>query len=161
MGPPPLFTIGYAGTTIECVIAALRAAGVQHLVDVRAVPNSRKPGFSRRQLAASVLEAGLQYTHLRALGTPKPGRDAARRGDTPTMQAIFNAHLQAPEPQAELARAVAIRREAPACLLCYERDHRACHRDILAGLIGAQTHAPVTHLLAELPPPAPDAWQTT
>jgi uncharacterized protein (DUF488 family) len=146
---PDLFTIGYEGTTVDHVVAALRAAGAVHLVDVRAVPSSRKPGFSRRQLEAAALQAGLQYTHLRALGTPKPGRDAARRGDAATMQRIFDAHLQAPEPQAELARAVAISREAPACLLCFERDHKMCHRDILAGLISAGTGARVTHLRAE------------
>lgn len=146
---PPLFTIGYEASTVDRVIAALKEAGVAHLVDVRAVPSSRKPGFSRRQLEAAVLEAGMTYTHLRALGTPKPGREAARRGDAASMHRIFGAHLQAPEPQAELARAVAISREAPCCLLCFERDHRLCHRDILAGLIHARTAAPVAHLLAE------------
>ena len=146
---PGLFTIGYEGTTVDRVIAALRQAGVAHLVDVRAVPSSRKPGFSRRLLEATALAAGLQYTHLRALGTPKPGRDAARRGDAATMQRIFDAHMQAPEPQAELARAVAISREAPCCLLCFERDHRMCHRDILAGLIRHRTAARVTHLTAD------------
>jgi uncharacterized protein (DUF488 family) len=146
---PALFTIGYEGSTVDRVVAALRAAGVAHLLDVRAVPSSRKPGFSRRQLEAAVLEAGMQYTHLRALGTPKPGREAARRGDAATMQRIFAAHLAAPEPQAELARAVAISREAPCCLLCFERDHRMCHRDILAGLIHAGTTFRVSHLVAE------------
>jgi uncharacterized protein (DUF488 family) len=144
-----LFTIGYEGTTVDRVVDALRQAGVAHLIDVRAVPSSRKPGFSRRQLEAAMQEAGLQYTHLRALGTPKPGRDAARRGDAATMHRIFDAHMQAPEPQAELERAVAISREAPSCLLCFERDHRMCHRDILAGLIHGRTRAAVTHLLAE------------
>ncbi len=149
MSTPALFTVGYEGTTVDRVIAALQQVGVVHLVDVRAVPSSRKPGFSRRQLEAAALEAGLQYTHLRALGTPKPGREAARRGDAATMHRIFDAHMQAPEPQAELARAMAISREAPACLLCFERDHRMCHRDILAGLIHAGIGARVTHLLAE------------
>lgn len=146
---PALATIGYEGTTVDRVIAALHAAGVTHLVDVRAVPNSRKPGFSRRQLEAAAREAGLDYTHLRALGTPKPGREAARRGDAATLHHIFDAHMQAPEPQAELARAMAISRAAPACLLCFERDHAMCHRDILAGLIHARTGARVSHLLAE------------
>ena len=149
LSTPALSTIGYEGTTVDRVIAALRGAGVAHLVDVRAVPSSRKPGFSRRQLEASVLDAGLHYTHLRALGTPKPGRDAARRGDAATMRRIYDDHLQAPEPQAELERAVAISREAPVCLLCFERDHAMCHRDILAGLIHARTGSAVTHLLAE------------
>ncbi len=147
MSAPGLFTIGYEGTTVDRVLAALREAGVVHIVDVRAVTSSRKPGFSRRQLEAAALEAGLHYTHLRALGTPKPGRDAARRGDAATMHRIFDAHMQAPEPQADLARAAAISREAPTCLLCFERDHLMCHRDILAGLICAGSGARVTHLL--------------
>lgn len=146
---PGLFTIGYEGTTVGHVIEALLTAGVAHLVDVRAVPSSRKPGFSRRQLEAAVREAGMEYSHLRALGTPKPGRDAARRGDAATMHRIFNAHLQAPEPQAELARAVALSREAPSCLLCFERDHLMCHRAIVAGLLHGQTQAPVVHLLPQ------------
>ncbi|CAH2600317.1 conserved protein of unknown function [Rhodovastum atsumiense] len=145
---PDLFTIGYEGSTVDRVIAALREAGVTHLVDVRAVPGSRKPGFSRRQLEAAAVEAGLHYTHLRALGTPKPGRDAARRGDAATMHRIFTAHLQAPEAQADLARAAAISAEAPVCLLCFERDHRMCHRDILAGLLRGRSGV-VHHLLAE------------
>ena len=131
----------------------MRLAGVAHLLDVRAVANSRKPGFSRRQLEAAVEQAGMRYTHLRALGTPKPGREAARRGDAATMRRIFAAHVQSPEPQAELARAVALAGAAPCCLLCFERDHLRCHRDILAGLIGGRTGAKVTHLLAAEPAP--------
>ena len=127
-------------------------------MDVRAVTSSRKPGFSRRQLEAAALEAGLHYTHLRALGTPKPGRDAARRGDAATMHRIFDAHMQAPEPQADLARAAAISREAPTCLLCFERDHLMCHRDILAGLICAGSGARVTHLLARRRKARAEPW---
>jgi uncharacterized protein (DUF488 family) len=151
MGGPVLFTIGYEGTTVDRVMAALLRAGVAHLLDVRAVPNSRKLGFSRRPLEAAATEAGLQYTHLRALGTPKLGRQAARRGDGATMRRIFQAHLASPEPQAELARAVAISCEGPCCLLCFERDHLMCHRDILAGLMATRTGALVEHLLAEFP----------
>jgi uncharacterized protein (DUF488 family) len=147
--PPTLFTIGYEGTTIDRVIAALRGAGVAHLLDVRALPNSRKPGFSRRQLEASAAEAGLRYTHLRGLGTPKAGRDAARRGDIATMHRIFAGQLATPEAELDLARAVAISAEAPTCLLCFERDHATCHRDIVAGLIHARSGLHVAHLAAD------------
>ncbi len=129
---PPLSTIGYEATTIAAVVAELLAAGVRHLIDVRAVPLSRKPGFSKRQLAAALDEAGLRYTNLRGLGTPKAGRIAARRGDTATMQRIFHAHMETPEAQADLAHAVAVAREAPACLLCFERDAARCHRMLVA-----------------------------
>jgi uncharacterized protein (DUF488 family) len=146
---PALFTIGYEGTTVDRVIAALGAAGVAHLLDVRALPNSRKPGFSRRQLEAAVEEAGIRYTHLRGLGTPKAGRDAARRGDVATMHRIFAGQLATTEAAGDLERAVAISAEAPSCLLCFERDHAACHRDIVAGLIHARTGLRVAHLVPE------------
>ena len=143
------FTVGYQGTNLDRVIAALRDAGVTHLVDIRAVPQSRKPGFSKRLLAASVAAAGMHYTHLRGLGTPKAGRDAVRHGEVARMHAIFAAHMRTREAQADLAHAVAIAEGERACLLCFERDHARCHRDIVAGLIRVRTGQVVTHLAAE------------
>ena len=75
---PPLSTIGYEGTTVAAVLRGTAAAGVTLLLDVRAVAASRKPGFSKRQLAAELDAAGIDYVHLQGLGTPKPGRDAVR-----------------------------------------------------------------------------------
>ncbi len=132
------------------MIAALRDNGIAQLIDVRAVPLSRKPGFSKRQLAAALDEAGIRYSSLRALGTPKAGRDASRRGDTPAMQRIFAAHLATPEAQAGLGLAVAIARAAPSCLLCFERDAGHCHRLLVAE---AMQPVEVLHLQAALPEP--------
>jgi uncharacterized protein (DUF488 family) len=144
-----LLTIGYQGSTLAHVLAALRDANVAHLVDVRAVPQSRKPGFSKRLLAASVEVAGMRYTHLRGLGTPKAGRDAVRHGEVARMHTIYAAHMQSDEAQADLAHAIAIAHDERACLLCFERDHTTCHRDIVAGLIRARTRQTVRHLVAE------------
>jgi uncharacterized protein (DUF488 family) len=148
-----LLTIGYEGTTLARVLDALRDAGATHLVDIRAVPQSRKPGFSKRMLAASIEAAGIRYTHLRGLGTPKAGRDAVRHGEVARMQEIFRAHMQTHEAQADLARAVAIAEGERACLLCFERDHTHCHRDIVAALIAPCLGQRVTHLVAEAPQP--------
>ena len=142
----PLATIGYEATTIDRVVAELLAAGVRHLIDVRAVPLSRKPGFSKRQLAAALDEAGLRYTNLRGLGTPKAGRIAARRGDTATMRAIFATHMDTPEAQTDLALARVIAREARSCLLCFERDPSHCHRLLVAELMQPPT---LVHLYPE------------
>lgn len=133
---PDLFTIGYEQSTLDAVLDALREAGVTHLIDVRAVPQSRKPGFSKRLLCASVEAAGMRYTHLRGLGTPKAGRDAVRHGRPAEMVRIFRAHMEEPEAQADLARAAEIAAGEPACLLCFERDPAHCHRSIVAGLLG-------------------------
>ncbi len=141
-----VLTIGYEGTTLPQILAALREAEVSLLLDVRAVPHSRKPGFSGRMLAASAEAAGIGYRHLQRLGTPKHGRDRARAGDAAGMAAIFNAHMTGDEPQAELAQATALAQTRRCCLLCFERDPHFCHRTIVAGLIAGRTGQAVRHL---------------
>jgi uncharacterized protein (DUF488 family) len=145
--PPALRTIGYQASTFDRVRDALVADGVRLLLDVRALPASRKPGFSKRLLAAGLAEAGIGYVHLQPLGTPKPGRDAVRRGDVATMQLLFREHMAGDRPRAALAEAVALARGAPACLLCFERDHRTCHRALVAEMVAAETGQAVVHLL--------------
>jgi len=130
-----LATIGYEGDTQAGVIGRLVGAGVKTLVDVRAVAASRRAGFSKTVLAASLAEAGIAYVHLRALGTPKPGRDAARAGRTAEMKEIFTAHMREPDAMAALLQAEAIARNSPSCLLCFEADHTRCHRAVLAAMM--------------------------
>lgn len=143
-----LFTIGYEGCTIADVLGALKEAQVGLLIDIRAVPQSRKPGFSKRQLAAALDEQGIRYVHLQALGTPKPGRDAVRAGHPERMETIFRAHMEGDQPQTELADASGLVRGSRACLLCFEQDPMQCHRRIIAEMITAETGQHVTHLHA-------------
>jgi uncharacterized protein (DUF488 family) len=143
----PVQTIGYEATTIGRVVQTLRDAGTELLIDVRAVASSRKPGFSKRQLAAALDEAGIAYVHLQGLGTPKPGRDAVRAGHPERMIPIYNEHMRSDRAQAELAQARGLARERRACLLCYERDHTMCHRRLVAELMTQQTGQPVEHLV--------------
>jgi uncharacterized protein (DUF488 family) len=148
---PDLLTIGYEGCTIDGVVTALQQAGAQLLIDVRAVPQSRKPGFSKRQLAAALDAAGIAYVHLQGLGTPKPGRDAVRAGHPERMETIFRDHMTSDRAQVELAQAKTLARERSACLLCFERDHTTCHRRLVAEMIVVETGQPVVHLQPPLP----------
>lgn len=127
-----LATIGYEKQTQDVVIGRLKDAGVELLIDVRAVAASRRAGFSKTLLAASLNEAGIEYLHLRQLGTPKPGREAARHGRIAEMRAIFEKHLEEPGAQLELARATELTSERKVALLCYEADANGCHRLIVA-----------------------------
>lgn len=128
---PRIFTIGYEQTTQAQVIGALTAAGVKLVIDVRAVAASRRAGFSKGVLAASLKEEGLDYLHLKALGTPKAGREAARAGRTQEMHQIYEAHLAEPEAVVALADLAELAERRPAALLCYEADPACCHRRIL------------------------------
>ena len=127
-----LRTIGYEMATQAAVIACLKAADVAVVIDVRAVASSRRAGFSKTLLAGSLAEAGIDYVHLRALGTPKAGRQAVRAGRVAEMEAIYEAHLAEPAVQLELAHALDIARDRPSALLCYEADAAHCHRRIVA-----------------------------
>src|SRR5437667_1363444 len=121
-----LFSIGYEKALLKDVLATLTEAGVATLLDVRDRPISRRPGFSKRQLAAAIEEAGMRYVHLAALGTPPEGRLAGRRREWDRFWAIVEEKLTRPEAELDLRRAADIARTAPACLLCYEADWHIC-----------------------------------
>jgi hypothetical protein len=126
-----IFTIGYEGATQDEVVATLQKAGVEQVIDVRAVPLSRRPGFSKNVLAAGLKEAGIDYVLLKALGTPPAGREAARKGRHDEMKRIYAAQLETPEAGMQAAQMVALAEEKPSALLCFERDPAHCHRTLL------------------------------
>lgn len=126
-----IFTIGYEGATQAELIAALAAAGVERVIDVRAVPLSRRPGFSKNVLAAGLREAGIGYVLLKALGTPPDGREAARKGRIDVLARVYAGQLETVEAMAQTAEMLALAAERPSALLCFERDPAACHRRLL------------------------------
>lgn len=126
-----LYTIGYEATTMGEFLDALKSAGVERVIDVRAVANSRRPGFSKTPLRNALAEVGIDYAHLRSLGTPADGRAAARAGRHEDLKRIYSAQLDLPEAivAAEQLRELAM--ERPSALLCYEKDPAGCHRTLL------------------------------
>ncbi len=131
-----IYTIGYEATTMADFLAALTKAGVKRVIDVRALPLSRRPGFSKSSLAAGLKEAGIDYVHLKALGTPKRGRDAAKKGDVATLTAVYDDQLALPEAQAAAAQMLDLAQDTPSALLCYEREPEHCHRTLLLDAVG-------------------------
>src|SRR5438045_1979822 len=131
-----LFTIGYEQTPSKAVLDELQHAGVKLLVDVRAVAASRRPGFSKNQLAAGLDERGISYLHLRGLGTPKEGREAARSGKFDALHRIYAKHLKTSQAKEELDQLSSlVKKSGPVCILCYERHHQQCHRQWIAEII--------------------------
>lgn len=126
------FTIGYEFLTQAELIAALADHGVKRVIDTRDVANSRRAGFSKKLLAASLDAAGIGYIHLRRLGTPKAGREANRAGRMQEFWAIYERAFQEPEAQLALLEAEELCRAAPTALLCFCGDASHCHRDRIA-----------------------------
>jgi uncharacterized protein (DUF488 family) len=147
----PLFTIGYEQAKPAAVLDELTRAKVDTLVDVRAVAASRRPGFSKRQLAAALDEAGIAYVHLQKLGTPAEGRQAARAGDRATLWRIYDKHIAKPEPQAALDELVSlIKSGTRVALLCYCRDPDTCHRSRIVANVKARLKLKVEDLIPPL-----------
>jgi uncharacterized protein (DUF488 family) len=148
---PKLFTIGYEKARPEALMAELKRAKVKLLVDTRAVAASRKPGFSKRQLAATLDENGIGYLHLQKLGTPAEGREAARSGKLDMLWRIYAKHLKTPEAVEAMDELVSIVKSGQAvCLLCYERDKDCCHRTRIAEIMHERTGASVIDLAPAL-----------
>jgi uncharacterized protein (DUF488 family) len=135
-----IFTIGYEATTVPDFLAALKQAGVERVIDVRALPLSRRPGFSKTPLRAALEDVGIEYVHLKALGTPADGRAAARAGRHADLERIYAGQLELPEAMAQGAQMLDLAAEKPTALLCFEREPAHCHRTLLLDAVaqGAQ-----------------------
>lgn len=147
----PLRTIGYEKASLADVLAALKFADIATLIDVRDRPQSRRAGFSKRQLQAAIEEAGMRYVHLKALGTPPEGREANRRREWQRFWRIVDDKLATPEAEIALQQVAALAAEAPSCLLCYEGDWRICHRRRVAEILAERHALDVQHLTPQLP----------
>lgn len=147
----PLFTIGYEQATLPAVLRELDRAKVKTLIDTRAVAASRRPGFSKRQLAAALDEQGIAYVHLQKLGTPAEGREAARAGDLDTLWKIYGKHLKSADAQATLDELLALIKEGKRiALLCYCRDPNACHRSRIVAAVKDRMWVKVEDLIPAL-----------
>lgn len=141
-----IFTIGYEGTTVGEFVTALQNAGVRRVIDVRALPLSRRPGFSKTALRGALEESGIEYVHLKALGTPADGRAAARAGRHADLERIYAGQLELAEAIAQSAQMLALAEEEPSALLCMEREPGHCHRTLLLDAVAPE--AEVVHLFA-------------
>jgi len=127
MSQTELLTIGYEGSSFAEFLATLKRARVDVVIDIQT-----SHGFSKTALSSGLADSHIEYIHLRGLGDPKSGRVAARQGRHDDFRKIFNAHLLSPSAQRDIHRGVEAAAGRKACLLCFERDHLQCHRQIVA-----------------------------
>jgi len=149
LSPGALCTIGYEKAALAGFVQALRSAGVATLIDVRSHPWSQRPEFRRDALRQRLLAAGIGYVHIRALGNPNEGREAAKAGDDATYRTHMAAQIAGADGQKGLARIVDLARKGAVALMCYERDPARCHRSVVAKALVARGLAPPVHLFAE------------
>ena len=83
------FTVGYEGRTLDEFVQLLLAARVERVVDVRALPLSRRRGFSKTPLKCALAAQGIEYVHVRAAGNPYRNL----RDDPERCLALYAEHL--------------------------------------------------------------------
>lgn len=126
-----LYTVGYQGQTVDAVVSYLKTTGVELLIDVRQVPRSRKPGFSKHVFARHLATVCIDYTHIVELGTPPHLREEVRHSkDYAGFLASYRAHLRSEEPALHAALPLIYARSS--CLLCFEQRPEECHRSVVA-----------------------------
>jgi uncharacterized protein (DUF488 family) len=135
-----IYSVGYEGLTVGGLIERLQQSRIEEVVDVRANPYSRRPGFSRKRLAASLEQAGIAYRHEPLLGNAF--RDVE---DFDAAMALMRGHLARAEPAEAVARLVSLAADRRIAVLCLENDQRRCHRQVV--LEAALARAPALDIL--------------
>ncbi|MCI3225558.1 DUF488 family protein [Streptomyces sp. NP-1717] len=143
---PGLWSAGYEGRDIDSFVAALVDSYIGVVADVRLTPISRKKGFSKTRLGDALAEAGIEYTHLRGLGNPKDNREPFWDGRVEVGRARFRGLLRSEEAQADLDRLAGHAQQSRVAVLCFEKDERRCHRQVVLETVRKRAAVPVIPL---------------
>ena len=135
-----IYSVGYEGLTVGGLVERLQQSRVEEVVDVRASPYSRRPGFSKKRLAASLEQVGIAYRHEPLLGNAF--RDVE---DFDAAMALLRDRLAGGEPSEAVARLVELAADRRIAVLCLENDQRRCHRQVV--LDAARAQAPALDIL--------------
>ncbi len=142
MGHSILYTIGYQGLSQEDFFNRLISNGVEVVIDIRAIPHSRKKGFSKKGLASRSAELGLRYEHMGSLGTPEDIRNEYKlNGDFDEFAALYLSKLV--EEDSTLSVLSNQIEGSVCCLLCYEKAASECHRSLVATEIAKRVAVPI------------------
>lgn len=138
-------TFGYEGLRLSEFIDRLVETGTEAVIDVRANPLSRKPGFSKKALALSLATAGIEYVHAPKMGCPKHVRDRYKTdGDWNAYTKGFLSHIAWQKDAVVEVALIAERKHS--CLICFEADFNFCHRAFVARAVAKVAAMSIVHL---------------
>jgi uncharacterized protein (DUF488 family) len=157
---PELTTIGVYGFGRESFLAALDAARVRWLLDVRqrrGVRGSEYAWANSRRLQQALADAGIGYEHRRDLAPTTELRQLQYREDDRLGVGKRSRSELAPEyirryreeilDQVDLAPiAESLPADGLTALLCVEADPEACHRSLIAERLAKRHGVTVSHL---------------
>ena len=137
------FTIGHSTRSLEELIEALQAHGIQTLVDIRSFPMSRRlPYFNRESLGKSLPEAGIRYVWMKELG----GRRKKIRDDSPNVALRspgfrnYADYMLTEDFQHAINELVGLAEDSRTAYMCAERLYFRCHRMLVSDWLVAHGH---------------------
>src|SRR5258708_2519741 len=151
-----IFTLGHSTRDLADFSRVLQAHDVRLLVDIRALPASRRmPHFTRHHLELWLPEIGCDYLWEKDLGgkrsrqmAPEASPHIALKEEAFRNYADYT--LTQPFHQA-IDRLVGLAEQRSTAILCAERDYRQCHRRIVSDYLLNLEHT-VLHIVDESPP---------
>jgi len=149
MGKPLIRTVGHSTRPVDALIGMLKAHGIERLIDVRTIPRSRyNPQYNREELERSMLEAGIGYKHVKALGGLRhPRKDSLNLGWRNESFRGYADYMQTPEFESALTELVEAAAREKVVILCAEAVPWRCHRSLIADALTARGY-PVEHILS-------------
>jgi len=142
-----LYTIGYEGLSSEEFMDKLKSKGIDVLIDVRAISNSRKNGFSKSQLKANLEYVGVSYFHFRSLGTTTNLRDLS--DETENFNLFSKLYRDTLDSASDIIGELSfLISENNCCLMCFEKEANQCHRSLVAEEVikKSQSNVEIVHL---------------
>jgi uncharacterized protein (DUF488 family) len=141
-----IVSVGYEGRDLETFVDMLLGHDVATVADVRLNAVSRRAGFSKTKLSTSLAAAGIEYVHLKSLGNPRENRDPFRRGRLDEGIAKFRQVLSQHDACLAIDSLVARACIEVVAIMCFESDHRQCHRGVIIDELGSHADWSVVHL---------------
>jgi uncharacterized protein (DUF488 family) len=129
-----IWTVGHSNIKAEVLLDALRSAGIERLVDVRMVPQSRRnPQFNRERLGAILGDAGIEYTHMPSLGGRRtPREESTNLGLADEGFRGFADFMATPPFEEALRELLSQTDEGRTAIMCAESVPWRCHRSLIS-----------------------------
>ncbi len=145
-----LWSIGHSTRSVEELVAALKAHGIELVTDVRAFPGSRlHPHLSRESLQTALPAAGIEYRWLGdRLGGFKRKHEGSRH--VALRNEGFRSyadHMETAAFKSGVEELLSLSRGRRVAYMCAERLWWRCHRCLLSDYLALARGVAVTHIL--------------
>lgn len=135
-----IWTIGHSTHSLDEFIAMLHSFNIEHIVDIRSLPGSRKfPHFNKEALEVSLPQNNIKYTHLKKLGGRRKVNPNSK--NTSWRHPSFRGYADYMETNSfteGIKELTEIAQQQKTAYMCSEAVWWRCHRSMVSDYLKAQ-----------------------